>query len=108
MQQCACTELIGTVPCWQLIALAGGLGVAWAFTLQLVLNLTLFRTIANAALSKTSSSVEDRAKLIQQLSELSTYAWMLGLGLAYAPHTPCAANSPSSDCARSHASSLTE
>jgi len=63
----------------------------WAFTLQLLLNLTLFRAIAAAVTGKPSSSV-DVAKLIQQFSEFSTYGSMLGVGLAYVPFTPCFAD----------------
>ena len=88
---CDCGAPIGTVPCWQLVALAGAIGVVWACTLQLLLNLTLFRAVAAAVTGKPSSSVEV-AKLIQQFSEFSTYGSMLGVGLAYVPFTPCFAD----------------
>ena len=83
---CDCGASFGIVPCWQLVALGFGIGVVWATTVQLLLNLTIFRKIASAS---GASDATDAAKLIQQLSEFSTYAAMLGVGMAYVPYTPC-------------------
>ena len=88
MMLCDCGPTLGTIPCWHLVVLAVSIGVTWAFTLQLLLNTTLFPAIA-AAFSRRAGKSVDRAKLIQQLSEFVTYSSMLASGLWIVPFTPC-------------------
>ncbi|KAL1525588.1 hypothetical protein AB1Y20_020442 [Prymnesium parvum] len=82
-----CDCALGRVDCWRLVALGGLAGVAWA-ALQALLNLTLFHAAAKLALGGGAAR-GDCVKLVQQLSELSTYAVMFGVGLVLVPHTPC-------------------
>lgn len=75
------------LPCWQLVALCLAMGSAWA-VIQVSLSHTLFHAIAKAACT-TSRNGSERTKLVQQLSEFTTYSVMLCVGLVCVPSTPC-------------------
>lgn len=82
-----CDCAFGILPCWKIIALSLFAGMVWTL-LQTTLNLTVFRALAKSACGNTTTE-SDRSKLIQQLSELTSYSVMFCVGLAYIPYTPC-------------------
>jgi len=99
MLLCSCGEL--SRPCLHFIGLAIAFGFFWAISLQLFLNLFIFRPVASAAVARKpegSRKLTDYPRIVGQLSELFTYTTMLGVGLANVPSSPCFEDASSSSC----------
>lgn len=84
LSQCA-TDTFGTVPCWWLAAASCALGVAWALTAQLAVNLAVCRMLAKRA----DGAASGVGAMAQQLSELAAYSIMLATSGYFVTRSPC-------------------
>jgi hypothetical protein len=99
---CDCGYFLGTLNCFNIFTIAALIGVVWAVTLQLFLNIVCFRALASVAIRVGGGQSKELPRVVQQLSELSTYVTMLCVGATFIPSSPCITDSMGAACWMAH------